>query len=164
MHLKDNKCKITKINTLQHINTILQPLYGSTCVSQHLQLRTGGFCCCKPTCLADVVCLLTTLCWITTPINTCVYVLLYEDKCKTTSALGLGRKCWHGLQCYRSHVQSKDLSEALAELVSCCVAMINRSSTCICVKTHPLCTTSLQFSLVSKVEWCTRSNNCIITI
>ena len=27
--------------------TVLQPLYRSTCVSQHLQLRTGGFCCCK---------------------------------------------------------------------------------------------------------------------
>jgi len=33
--------------------TILRPLYSSTCVSQHLQLRTGGFCRCKvllPTC------------------------------------------------------------------------------------------------------------------
>ena len=27
--------------------TVLRPLYKSTCVSRHLQLRTGGFCCCK---------------------------------------------------------------------------------------------------------------------
>ena len=26
---------------------VLQPLYRSTCLSQHLQLRTGGFCWCK---------------------------------------------------------------------------------------------------------------------
>ena len=34
--------------------TILRPLYRSTCVSLHLQFRTGGFCWCKallPTCL-----------------------------------------------------------------------------------------------------------------
>ena len=27
--------------------TVLQPLYTSTCVSRHLQLRTGGFCWCN---------------------------------------------------------------------------------------------------------------------
>jgi len=36
--------------------TVLRPLYRSTCVGQHLQLTTGGFCWCKvllPACLAD---------------------------------------------------------------------------------------------------------------
>ena len=33
--------------------TVLRPLYRSTCVSQHLQLRTGGFCCLCPHALAD---------------------------------------------------------------------------------------------------------------
>ena len=28
----------------QTTTTVLQPLYRSTCVSRHLQLRTGGFC------------------------------------------------------------------------------------------------------------------------
>ena len=28
-------------------NFVLWPLYRSTCVSQHLQLRTGGFCWCR---------------------------------------------------------------------------------------------------------------------
>jgi len=32
--------------------TVLQPLYRSTCISQHLQLRTGGFCWCKVLLLA----------------------------------------------------------------------------------------------------------------
>ena len=27
--------------------TVLRPLYRSTCISRHLQLRTGGFCWCK---------------------------------------------------------------------------------------------------------------------
>ena len=31
--------------------TILRPLYRSTCISWHLQLRTGGFCWCKVLCL-----------------------------------------------------------------------------------------------------------------
>ena len=35
---------------------VSRPLYGSTCVSRHLQWNTGGYCWCKvllPTCLAD---------------------------------------------------------------------------------------------------------------
>jgi len=35
---------------LQHhtaMTTVLRPLYRSTYISHHLQLRTGGFCCCR---------------------------------------------------------------------------------------------------------------------
>jgi len=41
-------------NIVQHNNNYLQPVYRSTCVSRHLQLRTGGFYWYKvllPTCL-----------------------------------------------------------------------------------------------------------------
>ena len=51
-------CPITqgdhKINVVTITTTVLRPIYRTTCVSQHLQLRTGGFCLCKvllPTCL-----------------------------------------------------------------------------------------------------------------
>ena len=42
----------------RHLTTavVLRPLCRSTCVSRHLQLRTGGFCCCKvvlPMCPCD---------------------------------------------------------------------------------------------------------------
>jgi len=44
---------VSVITTSTTTITILRPLYSSTCVSRHLQLRTGGFCRCKvllPTC------------------------------------------------------------------------------------------------------------------
>ena len=46
--------KRTKQKLTTHKNTVLQPLYRSTCVSRHYQLRTGGFCWCTvllPVCL-----------------------------------------------------------------------------------------------------------------
>jgi len=36
-------CKYTTTTA----TTVLRPLYRSTCVSWHLQLRTEGFCCCR---------------------------------------------------------------------------------------------------------------------
>ena len=48
-------CSVSQLNscTTTTTATVLQPLYRSTCVSWHLQLRTGGFRWCKvllPTC------------------------------------------------------------------------------------------------------------------
>ena len=37
------QCRYSRMTT----TTILRPLYRSTCISQHLQLRSGGFCWCK---------------------------------------------------------------------------------------------------------------------
>jgi len=46
-----------RLNVQQQNNhPVLQPLYRSTCLSQHLHIRIGGFCWCKvllPTCSAD---------------------------------------------------------------------------------------------------------------
>jgi len=41
------KQKQTHTHTYRHNKPVLRPLYRSTCVSRHLQLRTGGFCWCK---------------------------------------------------------------------------------------------------------------------
>jgi len=55
--------------------TVLQPLYRSTCMSQHLQLRTGDFVGAKLYCPHALV--------------------------TATSAFGLGRRCWSSpQQCY----------------------------------------------------------------
>jgi len=51
-----------------------QPLYRSTCVSWHLQLRTGGFC------------------WCSFPARMPLLT--------ATSAFGLGRTCYSSQQCY----------------------------------------------------------------
>jgi len=45
------------VTTTTTTTTILWPLYRSTCISQHLQLRTGGFCWCN-------VLLLACPCWL----------------------------------------------------------------------------------------------------
>jgi len=46
-----------RLNVQQQNNhPVLQPLYRSTCLSQHLHIRIGGFCWCKvllPACSAD---------------------------------------------------------------------------------------------------------------
>ena len=56
---------------------VLQPLCRSTCVSQHLQLRTGGFCWCFLSFTASMPLVMAT------------------------SAFGLGRRCWSSPQhCY----------------------------------------------------------------
>jgi len=46
-HISENK-NIIYYNTHSHTHTtVLRPLYRSTGISRHLQLRTGGFCWCK---------------------------------------------------------------------------------------------------------------------
>ena len=53
--LKKDLSDIFMCNSRKHFSdsntattsTILRPLYRSTCISRHLQLRTGGYCWCK---------------------------------------------------------------------------------------------------------------------
>ena len=45
VHLK--KIRVLPSGTATSTTTILQPLYRSTCISRHLQSRTGGFCWCQ---------------------------------------------------------------------------------------------------------------------
>jgi len=52
----DEKLIIISVAVRGNTTTVLQPLYRSTCISRHLQLRTGGFCWYKvycPNALAD---------------------------------------------------------------------------------------------------------------
>jgi len=40
-------CAVSLCYNINTTTTVLQPVYRSACISQHLQLRTGGFCWCK---------------------------------------------------------------------------------------------------------------------
>ena len=43
---KNNSKTVLLHQTTTTTTTVVRPLYRSTCVSRHLQLRTGAFCCC----------------------------------------------------------------------------------------------------------------------
>jgi len=67
---------------LSTTTTVLWPVYRSTCVSWHLQLRTGGFCSCKvflPTCQCKPACLLGRRRW-SSPQH-CLHTIFYCNAC-----------------------------------------------------------------------------------
>ena len=85
--------------------TVLWPLYRSTCVSRHLQLRTGGY-------------------LLVQSFTVCMPLLI------ATSTFGLGRRRWSSQQCY-VHCLCSYLCGCINETCKpsslCCV-------TCFCLR------------------------------